>query len=1288
MAVQQARNTRTNAVPALCRAVKRVGAGACRRAMAMLLCAVLAVTQAVPFGLTAQAATRDGADGSSSKVAAASLSAAAVTNTTINDPKMANAVVKLTAEDGSMLLTYVSKDKYSYAVYKETQNAFDAIDGTTKFYHNDGGSVSEYNGPINVEFLVDDISRTCCYIFDKANQVFSFKSASKSATDGYPYRGVNDAAKITFPYAGTRLVFRGEGSDYSFQNIILDGANREAQEGGLVKLGALGSRDKYNAVVHLKDGAILQNSKTNNHDQGAGVYVGQGCKLYMEKGSVIRNCQSVHGTNASGGAVYLAEAEFYCDGGLIENCKSREGAAVDLGGVTDCERNDKSRIYLSGTPTIIDNTSDAGKHMNVHLNYDSNEVIQVVGEMSDDATVGVSVNEDATIFSRHGVEGAPFATVKEGVSVNPLSFVNDRDTDLTAMRSTKNKNLVVWYYPLVLNAVEDYYIDGVKQKTTSIKSKHFHVLENKAAYSISALSDEFLSSAGVSLNKGADFSYAELSSNTDVLGKVYPAVKSGITNLRYVDYEKNGGRRWEYSTDNGKSWNATMGRQLTLHYKRECRDNVKFVKSEDTNPSEQLQGVTFKLERSDSANGTFGVYANGAGKSMRTAAGETVADTGDNGVYTTDAAGAFVMNLPEGYYRLTETAAAEGYEKLSEPITFHVAASAVPDTPENAQVSPFAVEAVSDNAAFSQSSYADWGANGVFGTLSVNNVRKVALHVLVQEAPGIYTLDDSLRTTAYTTASVAEGTKDVSGLNPAPNGYSALHVFYGSQNADGAFNLNTDQEVATLKGTTEGILVNGQAGKKLAKEQAVYYVVYKDPRMVPVHMVEVAYENGEPSYTLRDEWRANDGKELAVYGTHVVRPGSVAVWHDGYQLAYIARAASLNDLADSASTSFAGGYLHASDGLKGLVNTPEGVKYNVADDKTGGEYLGADELYYVFFKGAASLEAHVQAKAPNPYGDWQDDEYTDRDADWRVAREQDRTLTLNAPATVDQERWDNENAALKYAAYSGKDVLKPEYIASNHLAYIYVRVVGEGGQEKLKLNDDVRLMSTATGVKALVRAADGSVTVRTLATNDVYYVYYPDPQALNVYFVTPVSDNGDSITVRALEEDVANWYGLQAKKIMYQMDIHNYGRVFRTTNPDLPGWAPNTLPEESGPYEIAYYAVGPDRGVVDVDASTTDDYPRLNGVVIPKAQAFDSQTGMAIRPTENGVEYAAANAGSGPDQQFADSGLGTGLAIYLVYENPYAEVSPTGVTLQYLPYASMLVAGAAVLLLRRRPEGE
>jgi hypothetical protein len=158
---------------------------------------------------------------------------------------------------------------------------------------------------------------------------------------------------------------------------------------------------------------------------------------------------------------------------------------------------------------------------------------------------------------------------------------------------------------------------------------------------------------------------------------------------------------------------------MELHYDRECRENVFF--QEIFSAASPVEGSTFRLERSYPDADSFSLYTSGSGKGKTKADGTEVNDLSSNGIYTTGSNGGFIMNLPEGYYRLTETTVRDGYEPMENPVSFHVSISDIPDTEANAQASPYSVDSLI-NATWKMNDYATWDADKVIGTIkSVNH---------------------------------------------------------------------------------------------------------------------------------------------------------------------------------------------------------------------------------------------------------------------------------------------------------------------------------------------------------------------------------------------------------------------------------------------------------------------------------------------------------------------------------------------------------------------------------------
>ena len=874
-------------------------------------------------------------------------------------------LVKLT--DGTNVLKRKNGNTYVDAVYTSVNGANSAVsdvNGDNLYYANG----TKYTGKVCFEFLQDRVEIGNPGVQITVKRDLEFKTASDTATDGYPFEGSGKRTKIVFMNGGygnntdKRFIFTGNGSNIRFENIIVDGRadqGIQADQGGLVSVGDRGNTP-HDIKVTIGSGAVFQNGASNTNDQGGGFFVGNGCELIMEPGSIIQYCKSNDGRDASGGAIYLAMGELTCNGGIIRNCVCSQGGAIDCGGATDGSISDKARVYFSGSPQIYNNYDNSGNPMNYHLNYNSNEIITVVGDLDPSAKVGVSADGNAA--AGHSKEGQPFGTLANGVQAKNLSsFVNDKDPRLTGAPGVGpgNEKLVVWFYQMMAYATDDYTIDGELIRTTEIDNSEgiFEPETLPTAYTVDELEDAYHAKYPYISFKTSEFTGISLSSYTDSTGISY-----GITDVRYTPYLQ--GRQWQYSMDDGEHWFPVNGREFVFHYVREDRDNVKLIKNEDTNPADRLQNVKFKLERSYPTANAYTLYTNGAGQGRG-----TVTDTGANGIYTTDANGEFVMNLPEGYYRLTETEA-PGYELLTSPITFHVGVSMIPDSTQNARSLPCSVDSVSGNAVYAgnESDYDAWDSTKLLGAMTVSDVRQVPMHVLVQKGEGEYELNDDLRTTAYVTAALGATTAISNAQNPmaANSGYVNYHIYYGKEDPAGTFTLDTAEDVASLKGTADGIIVNDDATKVLAKDQAIYFIVYPEPRKVPYHIL--VSENG--SLTEKADWatagtnrtttefivNSTDGVDvLNAYGETLTQGGKT------YRRARVVYAGA-EPTATTPGTE-----------LVWLVNTPNAVvaRETVDDLADIGSLSGTDAVYIIYSSGYdLTLSKTVSGQMGDPTKDF------------------------------------------------------------------------------------------------------------------------------------------------------------------------------------------------------------------------------------------------------------------------------------------------------------------------------
>ena len=769
------------------------------------------------------------------------------------------AVVKLTDANGNLL--YTNNSHSNPAVFNTLESMASAINAANPNIFDANGQ--HYSGKINCEFLQDIVkSGTGAAGVSITNtRDLVFKTASKDATDGYPFVGKGSRTKIVFMNGGnnstdSRFIFTGNGTKVRFENIIVDGRADQgitADQGALVSVGDIGA-NPHIVEFTLGEGAILQNGESNWGDPGGAVYVGIGSKMYMEPGSIIQYCHANKGNDtshkATGGAIYLAKSELYCNGGVIRNCISAYGGAVDLGGTSDGEQSDAARIYFSGSPQIIENYNNDGDPLNVHLFYDSNEIINVIGDLSAGARIGIYPDDKDGIFEKHGRECMPFATIKNGVQPANLSaFANDRDTKLSGEQSVTDPQLVVWFYEMSAFAVEDYCIDGAVIRTAEIDGSEGTIRPQvlPTEYTYKTFEETYHTKYPYILNKGAEYDRITLQ---EYRGNA--EVNSGVTGIRYTPYLQ--GRRWEYQNSSGE-WQPINGRDLTFHYKRENRDNLKLNKIEETDPGFNITDASFKLERSYPDSDSYTLYKQGTGKGS---------DTGENGIYRTDVNGLFTMNLPEGYYRLTEVSAPEGYMLLDSPITFKVSVKAVQDTEVNKRTSPYSVEQVSSNAVYETNAYETWSSEHLFGRFTVKDQRRIPLHVLYQSTPGVYQLkDNDWRLTEYTTANIDEGEKNIRTLNPntaIPAEYELLGVYAGTV-AGSNYTLDRQTDITKIQGTGNGIIINGDTSKVLERGKALYYIVGE-----PKQYVTITKQWADSTITVSDKSNGNMAVRFEIYG--------------------------------------------------------------------------------------------------------------------------------------------------------------------------------------------------------------------------------------------------------------------------------------------------------------------------------------------------------------------------------------------------------------------------------------
>ena len=213
----------------------------------------------------------------------------------------------------------------------------------------------------------------------------------------FPFKGgeETDRAIITRGGAGDSML-KNAGT-LTLENICLDGANgsyTSTGDGGLVN---------STGTLNLKNKTILRNSSAS----------GKGGAVYAEGTVNIVEGVSITGNSApSASAIYLNGTLNMTGGSITDNTGAADGAVVVETSI--------DVIYLSGSPVIFGNTNTQGKAANLYINYDSDNILNVVDPgLDDSAQIGVTAMEG------HMLIGEQFATAEIYMTDNLNRFVND-----------------------------------------------------------------------------------------------------------------------------------------------------------------------------------------------------------------------------------------------------------------------------------------------------------------------------------------------------------------------------------------------------------------------------------------------------------------------------------------------------------------------------------------------------------------------------------------------------------------------------------------------------------------------------------------------------------------------------------------------------------------------------------------------------------------------------------------------------------------------------------------------
>ena len=300
----------------------------------------------------------------------------------------------------------ISYDKYTPAVYKTIEEAFDEVNnGTAKLYFKGSGQAYEYTeNSFTIEMLYN------CTMA-QANEVEAGKTITLTTAD------TSDAE---FPYqrSSSAIVNRGSFNDESMftangklivTNIILDG--RKSAHSGVTANGGIVNVPS-NGELTVDGGAILRNSSITGN--GGAIYVANNATLNVNGGTINLNAV----TGGLGAGIYLKEGSSmnisgnpYFGGTGIYNDGS---TIITVGNIKDATY--RQDIYIEGYAAEDDDTSA--------------DSLTVTGNITSSAgTIWVWAEESPRYKSLQ-----QFAKIKSGASVSNDSlkaFRNARPDDIT-----------------------------------------------------------------------------------------------------------------------------------------------------------------------------------------------------------------------------------------------------------------------------------------------------------------------------------------------------------------------------------------------------------------------------------------------------------------------------------------------------------------------------------------------------------------------------------------------------------------------------------------------------------------------------------------------------------------------------------------------------------------------------------------------------------------------------------------------------------------------------------------
>lgn len=199
-------------------------------------------------------------------------------------------------EQNDLLSTYSSPQEHSVSTTAEFNSAVTTINADT-------------SGDLHWITLKDNITVTSAVTFEA----------------GHTVKIIGNAHTINFSDNGTLKV---SGATLELSDVRLDGQSQNGQSRP-----APGVTVENGGTLKMEKNSCIQNF-TNSYasGDGGGVYVGSGCTMTMN-GGTISGCKAVGGYGSGGGIYIASSGSLTMDGGSIESCTSKwVGGGVYLDG--------------------------------------------------------------------------------------------------------------------------------------------------------------------------------------------------------------------------------------------------------------------------------------------------------------------------------------------------------------------------------------------------------------------------------------------------------------------------------------------------------------------------------------------------------------------------------------------------------------------------------------------------------------------------------------------------------------------------------------------------------------------------------------------------------------------------------------------------------------------------------------------------------------------------------------------------------------------------------------------